>query len=483
MSTLQKRFFTFKKYSPCNVCTKYCTKDQLTCSVCKKLFHRECINVSKKNYQSYESKNFICSKRCFNSEMPFFSVDNIDFMSYMFGDGKYPCAKCKRDCVDQIACISCSVCQKWFHHSCTNLTNKEFYNYYFFCSSACEMCLYPFNSCSFDVLVKEEICSVVKSKLNDPVQPKNTSGAPRPKVETKTKVNYNPFIDINCSYLKPKDLKNDLFGKDNSGFSIFHNNVRSVNKNLMDVKEIFRKCDVIPTIIAITETKHNSSTALPEMTGYDFENINSCTSAGGVGIFILKKFDYSIRNDLKLGVRECEDIWVEIKLNENSDNKKKKSQCIIVGLIYRHPKPQYAEFSDALEKNLTTLSQKNSKTIIVGDLNIDLMKFNSERKITDYVDLITSHGFNLCVDKPTTVTTHSSTCIDHVYSNISTEDIETIILESDVSDHYSTLTKISGLHTKNENKDIYHRKTNLSDEQWTLFKSELQYNLACNLTL
>ena len=76
---------------------------------------------------------------------------------------------------------------------------------------------------------------------------------------------------------------------------------------------------------------------------------------------------------------------------------------------------------------------------------------------------------------------HSATCIDHVYSNISTEDIESIIIESDASDHYSTLTKIYDFHTNKKDSDIFYRKTNLSDDDWTLFNSDLQYALACNL--
>ena len=109
------------------------------------------------------------------------------------------------------------------------------------------------------------------------------------------------------------------------------------------------------------------------------------------------------------------------------------------------------------------------------------MKFNIASKITEYVNLITSYGFNLCIDKPTRVTARSATCIDHVYSNLPPEDIESLILESSVSDHFSTLTKIKGMYTENKELDTYYRNKNLIDEQWKSFNSELQYNLACTL--
>ena len=58
-----------------------------------------------------------------------------------------------------------------------------------------------------------------------------------------------------------------------------------------------------------------------------------------------------------------------------------------------------------------------------------------------------------------------------------------MILESDVSDHFSTLTNIYGLYAQKDDSEVYYRNTNLSNEQWALFNSELQYNLACNLPI
>ena len=95
------------------------------------------------------------------------------------------------------------------------------------------------------------------------------------------------------------------------------------------------------------------------------------------------------------------------------------------------------------------------------------MKFNTTGKVTDYVNQLVSQGFNLCIDKPTRITAHSATCIDHVYSNIPLEEIVSVILESDVSDHFSTLTKIPGIYSEIKEEVIYNRNSNLSSEQWT----------------
>ena len=111
--------------------------------LCKKWNHRKCKKLSKKTYN--KSLNYICSRSCYNSQLPFHHVDEVDFFSALYGEGKFPSAQCKRDCTDYMACISCSVCNKWHHHICTNLTNKEFLSiYYFFVANFVKWVSYPF---------------------------------------------------------------------------------------------------------------------------------------------------------------------------------------------------------------------------------------------------------------------------------------------------------------------------------------------------
>ena len=86
------------------------------------------------------------------------------------------------------------------------------------------------------------------------------------------KVLLNPFLDIRCRYSQPKDIGSFLEDT-TSCISIFYNNIRSVNKNLDFVEEIFRCCKNLPSIIAISETKLSNNSPNPELKGYNFENI------------------------------------------------------------------------------------------------------------------------------------------------------------------------------------------------------------------
>ena len=87
---------------------------------------------------------------------------------------------------------------------------------------------------------------------------------------------------------------------------------------------------------------------------------------------------------------------------------------------------------------------------------------------------LSSYGCNLFIDKATRITSKSATCIDHVYSNKDSDLLDNYIIESDVSDHFSTLTRVSGLNLgQNDSDEVYVRKSKLSCFEWHQFNQEL----------
>ena len=85
-------------------------------------------------------------------------------------------------------------------------------------------------------------------------------------------------------------------------------------------------------------------------------------------------------------------------------------------------------------------------------------------------------GCNICIDKPTRIVQfNNSTCIDHVYSNFSCHRLDTKIITSDVSDHFSTLTKISGIPKNTDDDEVfYYRRSNLNEDEWKNFNLEIK---------
>ena len=66
---------------------------------------------------------------------------------------------------------------------------------------------------------------------------------------------------------------------------------------------------------------------------------NSATRAGGAVIFVRNNLNFRQLTETKIKADECEDVWVELKLN--------KSESLTVGSIYRHPTTDMKRFEDA----------------------------------------------------------------------------------------------------------------------------------------
>ena len=107
-------------------------------------------------------------------------------------------------------------------------------------------------------------------------------------------VKLNHYLDINCDYLEQENV-NDTLLNISSSFTIYQNNIRSLNKNFHAVEEIFQNCTDMPDIFAFSETQLHENSDTPYLEGYSFEYINSETKCGGVAMFISNNIDYSIR--------------------------------------------------------------------------------------------------------------------------------------------------------------------------------------------
>ena len=95
-------------------------------------------------------------------------------------------------------------------------------------------------------------------------------------------------------------------------------------------------------------------------------------------------------------------------------------------------------FCPKLCKNKEDLNKQGADFIIMGDVNVNLLKYNLVCSVTDYLNDIQSAGCLSYIDKPTRVCQRGSrwesSCVDHVYSNIESNKVSTYIIES--NNHY-----------------------------------------------
>ena len=123
---------------------------------------------------------------------------------------------------------------------------------------------------------------------------------------------------------------------------------------------------------------------------------------------------------------------------------KKVKKSIIIGNVYRSPSRQPQKFNDLLESILQKLDRhKNKHVLLLGDFNIDLIKYDSDINSQILIDLTSNYSFVQFISRPTRVSDHSATLIDHVYSNNINKIKSSAVLTHDLSDHLATLCTIS----------------------------------------
>ena len=136
---------------------------------------------------------------------------------------------------------------------------------------------------------------------------------------------------------------------------------------------------------------------------------------GGVGLFVSENITFNVRDDLSVFIPHIyESLFIEIDTSENNHDKN------IIGLIYRpntQPKADIDIFSSTLQDIMDIINNEKKSCLLMGDFNIDLLKYNLHNKTNDFVDSIFGKGFLPQILKPTRITQSTATLIDHIYSN------------------------------------------------------------------
>ena len=211
--------------------------------------------------------------------------------------------------------------------------------------------------------------------------------------------------------------------------SIFHCNIRSLSKNLPILEDWLYSLDKKPDILAISETKLNSrSNNNIDIPQYRFFHTDSETVAGGAALYISNNLKIIPRADIKFTMPLVESCWTEIITSNNKPN-------VVIGCIYRHPSANVPDFTQELKNIIKSLSNRKQHVYIIGDVNINFLKYNEHANTEDYLNMLYSNNFLPLITKPTRLTDHSSTLIDHIYTNAPIQNTTSGIALADISDH------------------------------------------------
>ena len=245
-------------------------------------------------------------------------------------------------------------------------------------------------------------------------------------------INNAPENVINSNYFHIDQLKTFKKFTDKSSLSLFHLNTCSLSKNIDDFEHLIQSTKTDFDIIALSESRITKNKLPPiniSIPNYSYQFCPTEANAGGTLSYIRNHLSCKTRNDLKIYKSfELESTFIEIC------NAKKTN--IITGCIYKHPNMNINEFNDDyLNELLDKLSSENKTTFLLGDFNINLLKYDIHPPTNGFLDSLSSHYFLPHILQPSRVTTNSKTLIDNIFSNMAVPNIISGNLTASVSDH------------------------------------------------
>lgn len=231
-----------------------------------------------------------------------------------------------------------------------------------------------------------------------------------------------------------------------NNFTLYHNNIRSLTKNLDEMKVYLSQISTEFDCFVFTETWQ-----LQDISLFRLENYNMIYNEGhfnqndGVVIYLKSGINYESKI-IRIG--DIKVINVLIYFN---------NQNLSITAIYRSPSSSPYQFNQDLRNYLNENNTHiHNYKIIVGDINIDILSDLDYSQ--EYLNIFSEAGYNSVINNYTRVTHSSKSCIDHIFVR-SAQDLdlyEGIILKSNITDHFATLLnleleKINTVETKEAN--------------------------------
>lgn len=244
------------------------------------------------------------------------------------------------------------------------------------------------------------------------------------------------------------------FIKNESCLTVISQNIRSVNKNIIDFKVTLNRSNLDFDLIVLSECWLKGCDAIPELDGYSTyytkEHINQ--NSGVIAYVRTNLSNVSVHEPSLL-----------------------EADCLVVRIdnttficIYRSPSFHSADrFLQSLDNLLNDLKH-TTNIIILGDINIDISNNTNDAKADEYLDLLAMHH----LIPGHTFPTRLEKCIDHCMVKTKTK-VTTAICPTSTTDH-SSLFLILPLAQRPKRHDKYVHKIDFNVA--SKFLSEINWN-------
>ena len=402
----------------------------------------------------------------------------------------YPCALCNKNVINDA--IKCDLCGFWVHRTCAKMTKKQLMLksnplYYYYCENCSQV--FPFMKINDDDLIYMCFKDVINENIFNVYKAfKDTSFQNRDAEFDDLYLNpdklYNGNSSTDCKYFLDEDFKTVISSLD--GLSLIHFNARSMKANFEHIKKYIKELNKVFHVIAISETWFES---IKQSEQFCLENYTmfstTRTEKKGGGVTLYTHDNLKVKQ-IESSSREINGILESITVELHIE----KGKNIVVSCIYRTPGSNINTFSEYLDNFL--YNEKNKSVYIIGDTNIDLMKYDDHVPTKDFLDMLYSYGVFPKVDKPTRITAVSTTLIDNIFTNVISSNAKCGVLCNDISDHlpifyvaeYRGITKVTKKVFKVVRRcnaeNIEQFRNQLQQQSWDHVMGEINVNNAYN---
>ena len=271
------------------------------------------------------------------------------------------CKLCCKKVLSHAKTVACAVCHWKYHLNCISINENELTTilsapnhwYCMFCMSSSLPFIHIEDELEYEETLSERnkfdlTCESFQEKLFNPFSPKDKE-LDLPLDDLDPDSNFYNGITYHsstfCNYYMEDSFKNEiaLHSQDQiKPFSLLHLNARSLQSNFKNLQPYLMSLEYEFTAIGVSETwLHDSICDLYNLPGYNFiENHRSHRSGGGVGIYLNKNIEFSIRYDLSEFDNLLESVFIEIQIDAVQSIKN-----VIIGVIYRPPGTDLWEFN------------------------------------------------------------------------------------------------------------------------------------------
>lgn len=205
---------------------------------------------------------------------------------------------------------------------------------------------------------------------------------------------------------------------------VAHHNIRSLSLHLSGLEDLILSNGL--DVVGVTETwlHANIETNQVSIDGYTFIRKDYRSRGSGVGIYINNTLQYKVIRTPSL----AEHISVQITIN---------SLRFCVCVVYRNLSLNVNTFTDEIEKLFSFLLSNCDNVLVLGDMNIDLLKHNNQG-VNAYKATLQDLEITQLIAEPT----RGGALLDHILTSNADFILDSGIISTTLTDHdviFSTL--------------------------------------------